>query len=215
MAEPMPAPLSAAPPPAVPVADPKAALMASLRAVLSDRNGGALLSTPYAIDALRMILSNVPFPEIVKRLGDSGVLTSVSVLKRLKQGASALSPELKAKLEASKPVVSESDDKSAFQTLKVLADSVAGRILAIEAEIKLAKDTNQPFPSKRDDQLMKLYTMLSEFRKDLERQRLESEVVQAYKRAAVDMCMIAMEFIDDGKKAEFLEKVRAFEQANL
>lgn len=197
--------------------DTEVALLLSLRTVLGRDVG--LLSTPYAIVAVRMLLSGVMPTEAERRLASAGVSVSVSILKTLKKEVAHLPAELKSRLllaPASAAIVQdESKEKTALQILKEMVTSAANCSLALAEEIQKDKLQNTIITAVRYRDLMDAQKTYFELRKDLEKERMASEVVQSYKRAASDMCMLSMEYIDEGKKAEFLEKVGNFEQANL
>lgn len=199
-------------PPNIEAADPRVQLASELRAAAPKTVD--LFSTPFGIEAARMLLEGVPHNEVVRRMSCFGVATSTGALQRIKKLLPSLPEPLKAKVASSEPLSGE--EKTAIQVLKSTMDSVATRIQAIEKEIKDGKDQKLVVTEKRDDQLLKYYAMYAELRKQLEQERSKSEVVQAYKRAAVDMCMLALDHIkDDDSKAKFLEKVREFQQRNL
>ncbi len=195
------------------LSDPRASLTVALRKALEAKSD--LLATPYCIDLCKMVLAGKQLPDIITKFSLAGLFVSPAAVKRIKASILALPPELKVKIEEADPVIVE-PDQGAIGVLKSTIASIGSRIQAIEQEIKDGKEKKTPVSEKRDDQLLKYYSMFAELRKQLEHERIKSEVVQAYKRAAADMCMISMGYIkDDGQKAKFLEDVRLFEQRNL
>lgn len=195
----------------------KALVLQDLRQALASTSV-KLVDSPYIVDIAQMFLANASYAKIIERFGERNVELAKSTLKVLRTAIKGLPEDLKMRVAAAPPLPGTvgSKEPTSVEVLKSNMDSVARRIAAIEEEIRTAVDQKRTVSDKREDQLMKYYQMHTEMRKDLERERLQSEVVQAYKRAAVDICMLAMEFIsDDRAKRSFIEKVREHERRNL
>lgn len=127
------------------------------------------------------------------------------------QTANPIVPATQVVVEAGEQPV-EQKEFSAVQVLKKTIASVATRIEAIEKDIK---DGKLALDGKTEDRLLKYYDKIVSLRIQLQSEQVDSEVSQAYKQAAVDMCMLAMEYItDESSRTKFLEKVRSHERAH-
>lgn len=94
------------------------------------------------------------------------------------------------------------------KTLKAIVESTMRRIEELEKEAKTGN-----FSEKRENQLMGYYDRLKEMRKELETERLQSEVVQSWKRATVEIGKLALSYMpDEFKKRDFIARVREIEK---
>ena len=96
-----------------------------------------------------------------------------------------------------------------IQVLIKMMGSVAGRIAALEAGAK-----DGLLSEKNEQQLREYYVLYMEYRKDLEKERVKSEVSQAQRQLLVNVGHEALNFIPDpDMKRKFIQKVRALEKS--
>lgn len=194
-------------------------LEAALQLKMRGRNVGIIAKGLYGIEVIKLYLKGATRDAIFEYLNNRGIKVSKGAYESFRRRfIKTLPPELvdhykkQLVVDAHAPpkVVDTKDysEESTTETLKGLVNSIARRITAVQISLD-----GQVGTSRTDEIFVKLLDQYAKLRKDLERERLESEVEKAKRQMMEDVATLALNFIStEDKKREFAEKLTELER---
>lgn len=172
-----------------------------------------IAKSPLALPVAQMLLMGNKLHTILEFMTKNGFpVSGIKVISRYKMDLKHIPLNVK-KLVLGIPTELRADKPTTVDRIKETLEFIERRIDAIHADEAEKPDE---FTKDKELQLMKYYDRQVEFRKKLETEMMESEVVQAEKRTIIEVAKIALTFILEAEaRNEFIQKIGKYEKRNL